>query len=424
VNLSAVNKDQFFIWFSSVCVFLFFAFSLVAPKLGAAGAAFLLLAGIPLLFRKQTYQQLNKETLLLMAGLLFYALVWMLEVYFHELGSREYDRPSRFVFAVIALLFLLRYPPRQDVVWAAIALGGIATGSWALWEKLALGAVRVSGHTNAIQYGNLSMLMGLLCLAGLGWAYKLHRYRGLWMTVLLAGLVFGLMASGLSGSRGGWIGLPLILLYIAKQYHEHLPKRLLLASIAGVVILVTVAYLTPSTGLKSRVSGVFHDLEQYQQGNPITSVGIRFELWKGNLILIQEKPLLGWGERGYKERLEELYKQGSIRAHIESHAHNEMLYDFSRRGIVGFLSLLLIYALPIYVFFKMVPVEKQIYTPIKVAGVITVFCYIDFGLTQAFFEHNSGVMFYPFALVFLYAMINQKKQAEYADQTHHNAVVV
>ena len=424
MNLVTMNKEQWLIGFSSLCVFLFFAFSLAAPKIGAAGAAFLLLAGIPLLFQKQTYRHLSKETILLMIGILFYAAVWMLEVHFHQLGSREYDRPSRFVFAVIALLFLLRYPPRQDVVWAAIALGGIATGSWALWEKLALGAVRVSGHTNAIQYGNLSMLMGLLCLAGLGWAYKLHRYRGLWITVLLVGLVFGLMASGLSGSRGGWIGLPLILLYIAKQYHEHLPKRLLLASIAGVVTLVTVAYLMPSTGVKSRVGEVFHDIEQYQQGNPRTSVGIRFELWKGNLILIQEKPLLGWGEKAYKEYMDELFSQGAIKAHIESHAHNEILYNTSRRGIMGLISLLLIYALPVYAFAKMVPVENRKYIPIKIAGVVTVFCYIDFGLTQAFFEHNSGVMFYPFALVFLYAMINQKKQAEYADQTHHNAVVV
>lgn len=418
MNLSVVNKDQFFIGFSSVCVFLFFAFSLVAPKLGAAGAAFLFLAGIPLLFRKQTYQQLNKETLLLMAGLLLYALVWMLEVYFHELGSREYDRPSRFVFAVIALLFLVRYPPRQEFVWAGIALGGIATGSWALWEKFALGAVRVTGHTNAIQYGNLSMLMGLLCLAGLGWAYKQQRHRMAWFLVLIVGFLFGLLASGLSGSRGGWIGLPLILLYIAKQYSEHLPKRILLTSIAGVVVLVTVAYMVPSTGIKSRVGAVFTDIEQYQQGNPRTSVGIRLELWKGNLTLIQEKPLQGWGEKGYKERLAELYKQGAIKAHIESHAHNEMLYNFSRRGVVGFLSLLLIYVLPIYAFAKMVPISERQYIPVKIAGILTVFCYVDFGLTQAFFEHNSGVMFYPFALVFLFSTISRKKQKHSTDQFH------
>lgn len=404
MNLSAVNKDQFFIGFSSVCVFLFFAFSLVAPKLGAAGAAFLLLAGIPLLFRKQTYQQLNKETLLLMAGLLFYALVWMLEVYFHELGSREYDRPSRFVFAVIALLFLLRYPPRQEIVWAGIALGGIATGSWALWEKFALGAVRVSGHTNAIQYGNLSMLMGLLCLAGMGWAYKQQRYRMLWFILFLFGLVFGMLASGLSGSRGGWIGLPIVLLYIAKQYQQHLPKHLLISGVALITLLSAIAYFTPATGVKSRIDSAFHDIEQYQKGNARTSVGIRFELWKGNLTLIQEKPLLGWGEKGYKERLSELAKEGVIIPGIVGHAHNEILYTFSRRGLVGFLSLLLLYSLPVYVFSKMAKKIDSQFIPVKIAVVVTVLSYGDFGLTQAFFEHNSGVMFYPFAIVFLFSI--------------------
>lgn len=414
---SAVNKEPYFVGFSSFCVFLFFVFSLVAPNVGAAGAAFLLLAGIPLLFQKQTYQQLNKETLLLMIGILFYALVWMLEVYLHQLGSREYDRPSRFVFAVIALLFLLRYPPRQDVVWGGIALGAIATGSWALWEKFALGAVRVSGHTNAIQYGNLSMLMGLLCLVGLGWAYQQQRYRPVWMLLMLIGLLFGMLASGLSGSRGGWIGLPLILFYIGRQYRAYLPKRVLLTTIAGVVMAASIAYLTPSTGIKNRVDAVFHDVEAYQQGNTLTSVGVRFELWKGNMILIKEKPLFGWGEKEYLNQLRELNEQKFIATGLISHAHNEVLYTTSHRGIFGLMSLLLIYVLPIYVFIRIVPLGNRHDIPLKLAGVTTVFCYIDFGLTQAFFSHNSGVMFYPFALVFLYAMMSHNKYAQqYSDK--------
>lgn len=409
MNLSVVNKDQFFIGFSSVCVFLFFAFSLVAPKLGAAGAAFLLLAGIPLLFRKQTYQQLNKETLLLIAGLLFYALVWMLEVYFHELGSREYDRPSRFVFAVIALLFLLRYPPKQELLWLGIAVGGIATGTWALWEKFALDAVRVSGHTNAIQYGNLSILMGFLCLAGIGWAYRQQQYRIFWFVILITGFLFGLLASGLSGSRGGWIGLPFIILYLVQQYRDIIPKLTLIAGLLTLLMVSVTAYQMSETGIKQRIDQIFSDLEHYEEGHTKTSVGTRLELWKGNLIMMAEKPWLGWGENQYDAKLKELADAKVISPAILSHAHNEILDTASRRGIPGLLSLLLLYILPVIALTMMAQKLGRQVSFFKVAGVVVVFCYFDFGLTQVFFAHNSGAVFYPFSLVFFWAAMMSYK---------------
>lgn len=406
MTLAAVNKEQLFIWFSSVCVFLFFTFSLAVPKLGAAGAAFLFLAGIPLLFRKHTYQQLNKETLLLMTGLLLYALVWMLEVYFHELGSREYDRPSRFVFAVIALLFLVRYPPKQELLWLGIAVGGIATGTWALWEKFALDAVRVSGHTNAIQYGNLSILMGFLCLAGIGWAYRQQQYRIFWFVILITGFFFGLLASGLSGSRGGWIGLPFILIYLVALYRNLFSIKIIYFSLAAFFVLVVFMYSQPVTGVKNRVDQVFNELASYSHGVKRTSVGTRLELWKGNLIIIGEKPVLGWGEQGYNKRLKELVDNGVIQPAILGHAHNDILDVMSRRGVFGLISLLFLYAIPFYIFSGY---AKNYLNSVGIAGALAVLCYIDFGLTQVFFSHNSGVMMYAFVIIILYSALGSDR---------------
>ena len=88
--------------------------------------------------------------------------------------------------------------------WGGLALAAIGNGLWALWQAGVEGARRANGHgeVNAILFGNLALLSGLLCLAGLGWAWQ-QESRRRWLVALLLGAAGGLLASALSGTRGG-----------------------------------------------------------------------------------------------------------------------------------------------------------------------------------------------------------------------------
>lgn len=400
MTVVTIDRHPLLQYYSSVGALLFFALSLILPDGYSYGALLLLLAGLSCLFIRGTYRQLSSGHQVFLFALIFYALIWMAEVYFHNLGTREYDRPSRFLAAAIALIFLMRHPPLPHFVWFGITFGALATGALALWEKLALGIARVDGFTNAIQYGNLSALLGILCLVGIAWAVKQEQYRQLWLLLLILGFISGLAASLLSGSRGGWIGLPFILLFIASFFRSIFSIKAILTGFLSIVLLGLLAYVVPSSGVKMRVDQVFSELGQYSQGKTLTSVGTRLELWKGNLKLISEKPVLGWGEYGYDQRLKELRDTGYINPAILGHAHNDLLDVMSRRGVFGLISLLLLYGLPLYLFTR----QARFYgEPIALAGAVTVFCFIDFGLTQVFFAHNSGVMMYGFSIVILYA---------------------
>ncbi|HZH87603.1 MAG TPA: O-antigen ligase family protein [Chitinophagaceae bacterium] len=407
-----MTKQGFLEYYTSICAMLFFSCAIIVPKAIGIFPGLILIVALPFLFSKKLYSSLTNNNLVLIGAFLLFGLLWILNSVSFLESSRVYGKPSRFIAGALVLIFVLKYPPKEQFLWIGIGIGGIATGVWALWEKLALGSQRVDAFTNAIQYGNISILLGVLSLVGIGWAYQKSRHRFCWITLLLSGFILGLLASALSGSRGGWIGLGFIIAYILIHFRSIFPKKLTLSVIILLSLTLTVLYLTPQTGIKNRIAEIGHNISLYSQGKASTSVGTRFEFWKASLLMIQEKPIWGWGQSGYTDKLTQLKSDKVINPLFIGHAHNEVLDTWSKRGAVGLLSLLLLYATPLYVFY--ISRKKSLTKatlPLMVSGGVITLSYIDFGLTQVFFAHNNGVMFYIFSLVFLYACLDNTQKA-------------
>lgn len=383
--------------FTSISVFLMGALALVVPSGYSIGAVLLVLASAAVLVRS-SYSLLFKDLWIITVLVTYGAVVGGLSVI--EYGSKGFDRPSRFLLAVPVLLLILRFPPRQAWLWSGLAFGAIGAGSWALWQKLLDDIERVGGFLHPIQFGNLSMLMGVLCFAGLGWAV-MQRYRAAWMTLLLLGALFGMLGSLMSGSRGGWIGLPVIGYVLYRGYASQLSAFVKIAALGAILVLVTTAYTLPQTSVQHRVQSAINDIHQYISGDERdTSLGLRFEMWRGASQLIVERPLLGWGELGYHNALIILGEEGEISpvAAQFDHAHNEFIDAFAKRGVVGLAVLLLLYIIPLKMFASGLLHSDLRIRALAVAGTLLPVAYIDFGLSQAFLTHNSGVMFYAFWL--------------------------
>ncbi|OYD25678.1 O-antigen ligase family protein [Oceanimonas baumannii] len=396
--------------YSSLAVFLMGAIALVVDSGYTYGVVLLLLGSLSLLWRTPGFSP-GGEDKLLMAVLAAYSLIFMLQLWLGAAGASAYDRPSRFMFAVPVLLFVLSFPPRLGWLWGGLVAGSVATAGWAVWQKLFLGIERATGHTYVIQFGNISMLFGLFCLAGLGWAAVQPNARR-WIVLLLLGAVCGALGSLLSGSRGGWVGLPFVFLVLYKAYGGVLGKRLTLLAVAALAGLGALVYALPQTGVQQRVQQAFVDIERYQQGDRESSLGYRFDMWQGAIALIAERPLTGWGTEGYRERMQELAVQGVITDYsANTHAHNEYLDNFARRGIVGLLSLLALYLVPLKLFARRLNSHNFELRAVATAGAILPVAFMDFGLSQVFFAHNSGVMVYAFWLAVLWGTMRAMEQA-------------
>nr|WP_240935949.1 O-antigen ligase family protein [Halomonas bachuensis] len=340
---------------------------------------------------------------MVIAALVAYAAVGMVEAWLDGQGSRGMDKPIRFLLAVPAMLLVMAYPPRLAWMWSGIALGAIAAGSWASWQKMH-GVERADSFTHVIQFGNLCMVLAVFCMAGLGWAWQ-QRQRYGWVAFLLLGALGGILGSLFSGSRGGWIGFPIVLWVLYRGYGRLLPGWVKVSILASVVLAAAAVYSIPQTGVQSRIQQGFEDVAEYRAGvQKGSSVGDRFEMWKGAVTLIQQRPLTGWGSNGYHAALIELGNEGAIREGVTrfGHAHNEYLDAMAKRGVIGLAVLLMLYLVPMRLFFKQFHHESLEVRSVAIAGALLSVTYLDFGLTQTFMEHNSGVMMYAFWLAVLY----------------------
>src|SRR5690625_364718 len=396
------------IYYSYFAVFIFCAIALIVPSGYSLGAALLLLGGLYSLLRTPTLcSQLRRAAYWFFAVFFFYAFVLFGSTFYHEGNLRQLDKPLRFLLAPLGLFLLLRYPVQRTAWWLGTIVGGWSTGLWAMQQKFLLDVERATGYTHKIQYGNLSMLLGLWCLAGLLWARQQKTHRRLWTAALLSGAVLGILGSLLSGSRGGWVGLPLVALVFYRAYADLVRKKIQALIALLIIALATIVYYHPAPDVQHRIHEAVSDVQNYfVEANPNTALGARFEMWQAATQLISERPLLGWGEQGYRQGLQRLVDEGTRHSLITRYGqpHNEVLNMFVKHGLLGLLALILIFALPFRLFGQGLKASDLSQRANAVAGVLLAVTFIDFGLTQGFLTHNSGTMMYAFGTVFLWGL--------------------
>ncbi|WP_074396989.1 O-antigen ligase family protein [Halomonas sp. HL-93] len=400
--------------YTSLAVFLLCAIALIAPT-GYSLGALMLFLGSGVLLVKRPSLGLSRQDVLVMIAMAAFALVGVLEAWWDGQGSSGADKPIRFWLAIPALLLVIAYPPRLAWLWSGIALGALGAGSWAIWQKFGMGVVRATGHTHTIQFGNLSMLLGVLCLAALGWAFtQPHRRR--WVAFFIVCALFGVLGSLFSGSRGGWVGIPFVLLVLFRAYGPLMSKPLVAAMAMVVIVGGVGVYAVPQIGVQARVHEAVEQVQNYVAGDRShTSVGARFEMWRGAGHLIAEKPVVGWGSNGYREAMRQLGDEGIINkktAYRYGHAHNEFIDSFAKRGLIGLAVLLAVYLIPMRFFIQQLGAKDLSLRAIATGGTLLSVTYIDFGLTQSFLAHNSGVMMFAFLLAVLWGVYSRQRKEQ------------
>lgn len=382
---------------------MFFSIALVVPSGFSAGPALLVLGSFTLLHDRKRLKLSTQDCFVIIALAAYFIACCTMNVAHVALG-REYDAPLRFLLAIPGLLLLLAYPPSAAAIWAGLAIGAIGSGTFASWQNLILAHTRAEGFTNPIQYGNISLLLGMLCLPGIKWA-RMQRHAAAWVTILLAGSILGILGSVFTGSRGSWIALPLSLLALVFQYRHTWNRRHVALGAAMVLLAFAVLYAVPRTAVKERLELAFGETSAYaDEHNARTSVGARLEMWRAGLILIKERPVLGWGKQGYMNRVQTLIQEGKIDpiAAEHSHLHNEYIDAWVKRGIPGLLAVIIVFAVPLLLFLSRFPHLPKASQPFAMAGIMLCISYAAFGLTQAFLTHVNGVMLYSFTLIVLW----------------------
>jgi O-antigen ligase len=342
------------------------------------------------------------------------AALWMLDVGV-AWGWGSMDRPAKYLLALPCIFYLMIFQPRAAWLWMGIAVGAVGGGLVGLYQTYGMGLARANGFTNAIQYGNLSMLLAVM--SGLLLVAQWRRWV-LWQRLLLASaVVLGVAGSVLSHSRGGWLALVLLLPLCAWLLVRTTGQRRVYWGLSALVVVAAALSQVPAVEL--RVDEARQEVQTYKQhGDGRSSVGQRLAHWGLAWQMGWDRPLTGWGRAGYAEEKARRVAAGHAHPAVLEfgHAHNEILDLFAKRGLPGVLLLMAFYGIPLALFW---PTAQRIRDAegkmdreslsLCLVGVLLPLSYIGFGLTQVFLAHNSGNMFYLFMCPLVLAALHQRR---------------
>jgi O-antigen ligase len=400
MNSNSTNmREPIRIWIGSLAFLLPFL-SLVTP-FGVGLVSFLFLISGLALFKpcrdalRRHWPQVRWAVLAFMLYFLFVLACSLLR----GVSMSALEKPARMLAAASALALVLAVRPSQRALWWGAGAGALAALPFIAWQRLGLGIERPGGLINSITFGDLSLLLGLLAMAG-SLALKNWPQR-----LLLAGLggLAGIVASVMTGSRGGWLALPLVALVLLPRLRE-LGMRHGSALLGASAVLLAAVWFAPGLGMHTRFTGGVEEAQNwYNRGLVWTNVGTRLELWKGALMLIGERPLLGRDFGAARARLAVFASEGKLDPMVLElpHLHNDGLQALATGGVVGFALWSAILFAPLAFFLRRL--GRDVRAPqfaAALGGVLVVLGYIGFGLTEVIFWSMKGSLFYAL-MVFL-----------------------
>lgn len=369
-----------------------------------AAILILLFAIVSLFLGRKTKEHYPPEVKWIAGTFVFYFISFAITVTLTGNQLSDLDTPTRALLVIPVFLSLLKYPPSLQMLSIGFISGGYIAGLVGLYYQFnypgyrafdgALGSWWTKGYMQ-IQTGGMITTLGVSGLLLTG--YYLLRKEWLLSSIALGSALISFYASILTGTRSGWLFIPIALTYILFVNRKRLNQKAVLLIVIGFILLVTSAL--QSSRFLNRLSSAQHDVIQYFDGeDKYTPVGIRLDLWKSALFTVSESPIIGVGIEQRKEIRKTHGDLGLIDMKTSRetyHAHNQFLENLSVYGILGLIALLGIIFYPLYIFEhvrkKTICVEHECLCQI---GSVSIIMMIGYCLSQAFLHHNSGSIYY------------------------------
>jgi O-antigen ligase len=303
--------------------------------------------------------------LLILSGLLLSVLVS--QIFRGAIHPAAFDGPSRILFAGIVFVFLVQLNIQLiRVLSVAIPLGLIC-----VFLSVQLNPGAYWGERYATYFvdpntlGSQTFILGLLSLLMIGWSGKKST---LLIALQVLGGLLGLYVSIGSGSRGGWLTAPFILLLILllrigdiSHAGQSQKQKMWLQTIT---VCISIFFLSLvgfyfSENLSTRIIGGYFEVLNWFTGvNLDGSAGIRLSMWKFGFQFANESLLFGYGEEKNMMQLLQnsplniAANQTAINTMAVTGPHSDILSKLLSAGLFGlgaYLSLLLV---PFSIFWK------------------------------------------------------------------------
>lgn len=339
-------------------------------------------------------------TIYVLSMLSMTAAIFISQTYLQNYAAHPHDAASRYWLAIPVFLLLQRLDPKVFVM-LQFAFPVAAITGFMMMEG---SGDRVGIATlDLIHFGDFQLILGVLSLFAIDW---FGRDNWLMRILKIAGFAAGVAASFGSGSRGGWLAIPVfVAIYIHSRSAGISPKTLATSTIAALLV-VTVTYFG-SSSFHQRVNELANDVLVFESGNRDTSTGIRWQLYKAAADVFVHHPFFGVGPEGFKMEMQPMMEAGKLTPTAAAlgwaEVHNDLLSKAAGMGVFGLVAMLSIYFVPLGLFWR---ASKSVSAQVRrsgLLGVTFVSGILVFGLTVELLNLTMATAFYSFTVAVLLA---------------------
>jgi O-antigen ligase len=330
--------------------------------------------------------------------------IFFSQAYHGNFTAHPHDAASRYWLAIPVFLLLQRLRPAVftvlQIAFPAAAILGFALakdpGSWA--------DHRASIETmDLIHFGDFELMLGVLSLASINWFGR----DTLALRILkIAGFAAGLAASFGSGSRGGWLAIPVFAVLLLYFKSTRPTIKSVVYAMTGFAVAVVLLYSFNDT-FQNRFNQLASDVASFKEGKRDTSTGVRLQLYKAAVDVFISHPVFGVGPEGFAQEMKPMMEAGNLTpiaaelGHAE--VHNEVLSKAAGMGIFGLLAILAIYVVPFWLFWLAGKSARREVRRAGVQGLVFVSGFFIFGLTVEVLDLTMAAAFYSFTVAVLLA---------------------
>ncbi|WKT00455.1 O-antigen ligase family protein [Gallibacterium salpingitidis] len=322
-------------------------------------------------------------------------------------------KTDNFLLLSIPLLLLVStYKPSITFIILVFSISCAIYGLTAIYNVLFLHIYRAFDFIHPIPAGAIIITMVILCFTLSFYSFsKKNIVTGLLTT---SAAIIGLIGNLLTGSRGTWLIIPIAFIVLIFIYGKAFRKiTFILSSIF--LSLIIIASFIPQTGIQTRYNQAVSDITQYfDNTNKQTSIGMRFELWRSAWEGIKEKPILGWGKLGMKEKRIQQSNTADFPTTLKDypHTHNQFIEQTFYRGAIGLIVLVILLCTFLFHFIKSyrnkdLSVEER---TIALLGIMNILALLSFSLSDALLRLKEYAMFFYISNTIFYSMLTSIRE--------------
>jgi O-antigen ligase len=265
------------------------------------------------------------------------------------------------------------------------------------------GVERITTYfVDPLTFGSICLALAMFSLVSI----NAGKVDPLWLRVYkLCGFFFGLYMSFISGSRTGWMAIPVIL-WMWLRFRKNFPHWLIFLSVFA--FCLAVYFLIPVVTI--RVDLGVHQFLHYHwnamnSDDPIES---RIAFSRIGWFVFEHNPLGGWGDKGFKclldaPELKRFAPESTRYLPYQAGFHNEVVTNMVRSGIWGLMSSLALFFVPISLFVNGLRSQSALTKNHALIGISYMLCILVSAMSTEVFNLKFTAAFHAFMIASLTA---------------------